>query len=177
MGQRIFLALRSALYISGFMLLWLWLMPQWLNIRTSTESPSQSPARWVGLLLLIPGAVIAISCFLNFFSKGKGTPAPFDPPRHLVISGPYRYVRNPMYLGAGLVLLGCGVLFAEFSGRLVGYALAIIVLVNLLVFFYEEPTLRDKFGAEYLEYCKNVRRWIPRTSAWEHSQQQAAATK
>jgi len=177
MGQRIFLALRSALYISGFTLLWLWLMPQWLTIRSSTEFPSQHPARWFGLLPLFPGAILAISCFVNFFVVGKGTPAPFDAPRHLVISGPYRYVRNPMYLGAGLFLLGCGILFAEFSGLLVGYALAIIVLVNLFVFFYEEPTLREKFGAEYEEYCKNVRRWIPRTSAWEPSQKQAVAAK
>jgi protein-S-isoprenylcysteine O-methyltransferase Ste14 len=176
-GQRIFLALRSLAYITGFTLLWLWLMPQWLNLRSSTNLPSQSPARWLGLVPLVAGAVITISCFAIFFIVGKGTPAPFDAPRHLVITGPYRYVRNPMYLGAGLVLLGCAILFAEFSGELVGYALAIIVLVNLFVFFYEEPTLRDKFGAEYLEYCKNVRRWIPRTSAWEHSQQQAVATR
>lgn len=177
MGQRIFLALRSLLYIGGFMLLWLWLMPQWLTIKSSMKFLSENPARWFGLLPLIPGAIIAISCFVNFFVVGKGTPAPFDAPRHLVICGPYRYVRNPMYLGAGLVLLGCGILFAEFSGMLVGYALAIVVLVNLFVFFYEEPTLREKFGAQYEEYSKNVRRWIPRTSAWEHPQRQAVAAK
>src|SRR5690242_21943989 len=98
MGQRIFLALRSALYISVFTRLWLWLMPQWLNIRGSTDFPSQNPARWLGLVPLVPGAIIAISCFVNFFSVGEGTPAPFDAPRNLVVSGPYRYVRNPMYV-------------------------------------------------------------------------------
>ena len=176
MGQRIFLAFRSLLYISGFLLLWLWLMPQWLNIRSSTDFPSQHPARWFGLVPFIPGAIIAISCFVNFFSVGKGTPAPFDAPRRLVITGPYRYVRNPMYLGAGLVLLGCGILFAEFSGMLVGYAAGIVVLVNLFVFIYEEPTLREKFGTEYEEYCRNVRRWIPRFTPW-HSVQNAAAAR
>ena len=177
MGQRIFLAFRSVLYISGFLLLWLWLMPQWLSIRSSTDFPSQNPARWLGLVPLIPGAMITISCFVNFFLVGKGTPAPFDAPRHLVVSGPYRYVRNPMYLGAGLVLVGCGILFAQFSGVLVGYALGIVVLVNLFVFLYEEPTLRHKFGAEYEEYCRNVRRWIPRANPWQTVQRHTAAAR
>ena len=121
--------------------------------------------------------MITISCFVNFFLVGKGTPAPFDAPRHLVVSGPYRYVRNPMYLGAGLVLVGCGILFAQFSGVLVGYALGIVVLVNLFVFLYEEPTLRHKFGAEYEEYCRNVRRWIPRANPWQTVQRHTAAAR
>jgi protein-S-isoprenylcysteine O-methyltransferase Ste14 len=177
MGQRIFLAFRSVLYISGFLLLLLWLVPQWLNVRSSWDLPSRNPTRWFGLVPLIPAAIITISCFINFFLVGKGTPAPFDAPRRLVVSGPYRYVRNPMYLGAGLVLLGCGILFAEFSGVLVGYALAIVVLVNFFVFLYEEPTLRHKFGAEYEDYSRNVRRWIPRATPWHTVGQPTAATR
>ena len=175
MGQRVFLAVRSALYITGFALLWLWLMPQWLNLRTSTSLPSQAPARWLGLIPLLLGAALAFNCFARFLFAGRGTPAPFDAPRLLVISGPYRYVRNPMYLGAGLVLAGCAILFAEFSAWLAAYVVAIIVVVNLFILFYEEPTLREKFGDDYDEYRKNVGRWIPRATAWSPSQKHAGA--
>jgi protein-S-isoprenylcysteine O-methyltransferase Ste14 len=175
MGQRIFLALRSALYISGFAVLWLRWMPQWLNLRSSTNLVSETPVRWMGIVPLVLGAALAIDCFIRFFSVGKGTPAPFDAPRHLVISGLYRYVRNPMYLGAGLVLAGCTILFVELSIMLLGYAIAVIVIVNLFIFFYEEPTLRHKFGAEYEEYCRNVRRWIPRSQPWQPPEKEAAA--
>jgi len=177
MGQRIFLALRSIVYIGGFAWLWLWLMPQWLGIRSSTSLPPQSPARWWGLGPIVLGGVLAVNCFARFFFVGKGTPAPFDAPQHLVIIGPYRYVRNPMYLGAGLVLAGCAILFAEFSLVLIGYAVAIILLVNLFILLYEEPTLRRRFGAEYDEYRKNVRRWIPRARPWEPAQQQAMSAR
>ena len=175
MGQRVFLALRSLLYVTGFALVWLWLMPQWINLRTSTSFPSQTPSRRLGLIPLVLGAVLAFNCFARFLFAGKGTPAPFDAPRRLVISGPYRYVRNPMYLGAGLVLTGRAILFAKFSAVLAAYAAAIIVVVNLFILFYEEPTLRLKFGDEYYEYCKNVRRWTPRATAWYPGKKQAVA--
>jgi len=82
-----------------------------------------------------------------------------------------------MYLGAGLVLAGCAILFAEFSLVLIGYAVAIILLVNLFILLYEEPTLRRRFGADYDEYRKNVRRWIPRARPWEPAQQQAMSAR
>jgi len=80
-----------------------------------------------------------------------------------------------MYLGAGLVLTGSAILFAKFSAVLAAYAAAIIVVVNLFILFYEEPTLRLKFGDEYYEYCKNVRRWTPRATAWYPGKKQAVA--
>jgi len=105
------------------------------------------------------GAFVALWCIFTFTSIGKGTPAPFDPPRHLVIQGPYRFVRNPMYIGAGLALTGAG-LFYE-SAFLLGYAGIFLLVCHLFVVWYEEPTLRRTFGNEYELYCHTVNRWWP----------------
>ena len=114
-------------------------------------------------------------CCANFVLVGRGTPAPFDAPRRLVISGPYCYVRNPMYVGGLLFLIGYALLFVEFSTALVWYALGLIVAVNLFILFYEEPTLKHRFNGDYEEYCRNVHRWIPRIRPWRLKSKQAAA--
>ena len=176
MGQRIFLAVRSALYVTGFMALWLWFMPRWLGLFTSATFASGQRLRWLGVLPLLIGAAIAVNCFVDFAASGKGTPAPFDAPRQLVVTGPYRYVRNPMYLGAGLFLAGCAILFAQFSRILLWYAIGLIVGVNVFILAYEEPTLRRKFDGDYEQYCRNVSRWIPRRSPWHPERKQTAAT-
>lgn len=112
-----------------------------------------------GMTVGAAGAAIAIWCVLTFAFLGRGTPAPFDPPRRLVVRGPYRYVRNPMYLGASLALAGAA-LFYE-TGALWAYAVGFLVLMHLVVVFYEEPTLRQTFGEDYEEYSRQVRRWWP----------------
>jgi protein-S-isoprenylcysteine O-methyltransferase Ste14 len=112
-----------------------------------------------GTIVGAAGAAVAIWCILTFALLGRGTPAPFDPPRRLVVRGPYRYVRNPMYLGAGLALAGAA-LFYE-TGVLWAYAGGFLALTHLLVVLYEEPTLRQTFGEDYETYCRNVRRWWP----------------
>jgi protein-S-isoprenylcysteine O-methyltransferase Ste14 len=112
-----------------------------------------------GMIVGSIGAVIALSCVFTFATIGKGTPAPFDPPRRLVIRGPYRFVRNPMYVGAGLALAGAA-LFYE-SAPLLLYVGIFIVVTHLFVTLYEEPTLRRMFGPEYEAYCHRVRRWRP----------------
>lgn len=175
MGQRLFVAARSLIYIGGFMTVWLWLVPRWIRLHTSLQLPSVSPLRWLGLLPLSVGAAIALSCFIHFVGRGRGTPAPFDAPRRLVVSGPYRFVRNPMYVGTGLFLAGCAILFSEFSITLLWYAVAIVVGVNLFILLYEEPTLRRKFDGDYREYCRNVRRWIPRLQPWQPESPRVAA--
>lgn len=116
----------------------------------------------VALAVTALGGMIALWCILTFVSLGKGTPAPFDPPRRLVVRGPYRYVRNPMYSGAGLALAGAAVFYR--SPALLGYAAGFLVAMHLLVVLYEEPTLARTFGEEYREYCNRVRRWWPRPS-------------
>jgi protein-S-isoprenylcysteine O-methyltransferase Ste14 len=113
-----------------------------------------------GVLVTIIGGALALWCVFTFAFVGRGTPAPFDPPRRLVVRGPYRLVRNPMYFGA-LLALGGAALFYQ-SSALAGYAGLFMVLAHLFVLLYEEPTLRRAFGDEYEAYCRRVGRWLPR---------------
>jgi protein-S-isoprenylcysteine O-methyltransferase Ste14 len=112
-----------------------------------------------GMVIGAAGAVVALWCIFTFASIGRGTPAPFDPPRRLVIQGPYRFVRNPMYIGAGLALASAA-LFYE-SLPLLGYTGLFFLVTHLFVVWYEEPTLRQTFGQDYEAYCHQVRRWWP----------------
>jgi protein-S-isoprenylcysteine O-methyltransferase Ste14 len=93
------------------------------------------------------GAAIALWCVFTFAFAGKGTPAPFDPPRRLVMRGPYRLVRNPMYIGATLALAGAALFYGSWS--ILIYAGVFLLVLHLFVVGYEEPTLRRTFGAEY----------------------------
>jgi protein-S-isoprenylcysteine O-methyltransferase Ste14 len=108
------------------------------------------------------GAAVALWCIFTFAMIGRGTPAPFDPPRRLVIQGPYRFVRNPMYIGAGLALAGAALFYKSLP--LLGYAGFFFLATHLFVVWYEEPTLRRTFGQEYEAYCRRVRRWWPSVS-------------
>src|SRR5437867_13043321 len=114
----------------------------------------------VGLAIVILGAALALWCILTFVFVGRGTPAPFDPPRRLVVRGPYRYVRNPMYIGAGLALTGATLFYPSLA--LLAYAGLFLLATHLFVIWYEEPTLKRTFRGEYEAYCRGVRRWLPR---------------
>lgn len=113
-----------------------------------------------GLGLISLGAVVLLLCGWIFGSIGRGTPAPFDPPKTLVRAGLYRKVRNPMYVGAEAVLFG-EVLFLG-SSTILLYALALWAIFHLYLVYYEEPNLGRRFGESYEEYCEAVPRWIPR---------------
>jgi protein-S-isoprenylcysteine O-methyltransferase Ste14 len=113
-----------------------------------------------GLVAILVGATILIWCIADFARVGRGTLAPVDPPKELVIRGLYRYVRNPMYVGVVLVLLGESALFRSTS--LLLYTGAWFLIVNLFVMLSEEPTLRARFGESYEQYRRSVGRWIPR---------------
>ena len=125
------------------------------------------PAGWgvlqvVALLPLACGGVIYFWCLWDFATFGRGTPAPIDAPKRLVVRGLYRYVRNPMYVGVLLVIAGWAVLFQ--SPRILGYGLIVALFFHLFVVAVEEPSLRGKFGDSYVRYCREVRRWVPRSS-------------
>ena len=120
-------------------------------------------AQVAGVIVGASGAVLALWCIVTFIVIGRGTPAPFDPPQKLVVAGPYRLVRNPMYIGAGLALAGAA-LFYE-SVALFAYAVVFTFITHLFVMIYEEPTLRATFGASYERYCQQVNRWTPRLHA------------
>ena len=158
--SQVFLVVRVTVVVSTFLLLWvclaLWVrgydpyfaihIPLWLRI--------------IGCVLAVAGGLLALSCILVFATKGHGTPAPFDPPRSFVIAGPYRYVRNPMYIGGIALILGAGLTLDSFSI----FLLAIIAFsgAHLFVVCYEEPKLTRLFGDRYLQYQSLVARWLIR---------------
>jgi protein-S-isoprenylcysteine O-methyltransferase Ste14 len=114
----------------------------------------------VGLIPMAVGGAVYLRCAWDFSTFGRGTPGPWDPPQKLVARGLYRYVRNPMYLGVGLVGLGEAALFN--SPAIFWYVITFWGCTHLFIVFYEEPALRHKFGADYDDYCRRVPRWLPR---------------
>jgi len=126
---------------------------------------SQEWIRAVGVFLVLAGLVPLINSFWRFAMEGLGTPAPVAPPKHLVVGGFYRHVRNPMYVGVVSVILGQALLFGNVE--LLWYAAVIWLAFHLFVLGYEEPVLRSNFGDEYEGFCAHVPRWLPRLSAWK----------
>jgi len=114
----------------------------------------------LGIPFWAAGGSIIILCSTDFVRKGRGTPAHADPPRELVITGLYRYVRNPIYFGALLILLGYVLWFA--SRLMAVYLLWFALAYQVLIVWIEEPILRKTFGAAYEAYCQHVPRWIPK---------------
>jgi protein-S-isoprenylcysteine O-methyltransferase Ste14 len=121
---------------------------------------SMSMLAWLALLFWVTGVAVLLWCAADFARKGQGTPAPTDAPKHLVVGGLYRYVRNPMYVGVLLFSFGNAIWFG--SPLLAGYAAFLWMIFHVFVLLYEEPHLRKTFNIEYQEYCQNVPRWIPR---------------
>lgn len=134
-------------------------MPAWL-MATDTALFSFGLFRWLAVPLWLIGAAVMLCCARDFTVKGRGTPAPIDPPREMVVTGLYRYVRNPMYVGAITILFGHVVWFP--SLWLAAYMGFMYLAFHLFILLYEEPALRKKFGAAYEAYCRSVPRWIPR---------------
>lgn len=120
----------------------------------------------VGVILIVAGLPALLDSFVRFALQGLGTPAPIFPTRHLVVTGLFRFVRNPMYLSVEAVVLGQGLFFG--STQVIEYGAAAAVGFTLFVLLYEEPTLRRTFGREYEEYCAHVPRWIPRLRPWQN---------
>jgi protein-S-isoprenylcysteine O-methyltransferase Ste14 len=121
----------------------------------------------VGVASILIGAVILFRCIWDFAVTGHGTVAPVDPPTTLVVRGFYRYVRNPIYVGVLLIVLGEAILLG--SVRLVVYMFLLWLFFHLAVVFYEEPTLRENFGAPYDVYLHTVGRWLPKLRGEFHS--------
>jgi protein-S-isoprenylcysteine O-methyltransferase Ste14 len=133
-------------------------MPYWLSNGFPLTS---GPLRWLGALVMVGGISIYCRCAWEFAVRGLGTPAPIAPTQFLVTTALHRYVRNPMYIGVALVILGEAALCH--SLRLVIYAAAMLSIVHVFVVFYEEPTLRRQFGESFEAYVRSVPRWIPKS--------------
>ena len=122
------------------------------------------PLRWVGIVLLLLGAVLLLETFGRFALQGLGTPAPIAPTKTLVVTGSYRFVRNPMYVAVLALIFGQGLWFG--SGGVLAWGLLVWLTVHVFVLTYEEPTLSSDYGEQYDRYRANVRRWIPRLTPW-----------
>ena len=121
-------------------------------------------ARIAGGVLLATGLAALLECFRRFVVEGRGTPAPVVAPERLVVHGLYRHVRNPMYVALLGILTGQALLLGRFV--VLGYALVLWLAFHVFVTLYEEPTLRDTFGASYETYRSAVPRWWPRLTPW-----------
>jgi protein-S-isoprenylcysteine O-methyltransferase Ste14 len=119
--------------------------------------------RTFGVALMVLAAPLFFRFLSGFVREGHGTPAPIAPTEHLVVGGPFRWIRNPGYVAVVSLVVGQALLFG--SGAVLAYAAFLAVAFHLFVVFYEEPTLRRQFGAEYEAYCREVPRWIPRPQA------------
>ncbi len=116
--------------------------------------------RWAGACLLLLALPIFVDSLVRFVREGRGTPAPVAEAQRLVVSGPFRYVRNPGYVGVLGLIVGQSLLFA--SAAVLAHAAIMALAFHLFVVLYEEPHLRRKFGTEYEEYQRRVPRWLPR---------------
>jgi protein-S-isoprenylcysteine O-methyltransferase Ste14 len=123
------------------------------------RSTTDGPLAWTGIALIAAGVALYSACLWLFATVGRGTPGPWDAPRQLIVRGPYRWVRNPIYIGALLVVAGEAGLFT--SATMVVYGLASAAFFHVFVIAYEEPTLAAAFGAGYRAYRASVWRWIP----------------
>jgi len=155
-----FIALRALFYMTCFVWCfgWLALQVQPLDDRLGMALPAWGEV--AGVILMVAGAALVLVCAGMFIVRGRGTPAVFDPPRHFVALGPYRLVRNPMYLG-GLTLL-VGFALARRSLSMLLLALGLFGVFHLFVAFIEEPGLERRFGQSYLDYKKSHNRWLPK---------------
>jgi protein-S-isoprenylcysteine O-methyltransferase Ste14 len=161
-GSAIFLVIAPGI-VAGYV--------PWRICRWHVEAPllGTSSLRVVGVWLIAAGLPVLLDSFTRFALNGLGTPAPILPTRHLVVTGLYRYVRNPMYIAVVSLILGQGLFF---GGVLVlEYGVAVWVAFYLFVLIYEEPTLRKSYGPEYEVFCANVPRWIPHLRAWRRKRE------
>jgi protein-S-isoprenylcysteine O-methyltransferase Ste14 len=157
LGSAVFLVIAPG-FVGG-------LVPYWIS-RWRLEPPFFGVIffRYAGGALIALGAVGLLDSFVRFAVQGLGTPAPVFPTSHLVITGLYRYVRNPMYVAVASTILGQALLFGNVA--VLEYGAAVWLLFHIFVLAYEEPTLRASFGSEYESFCTQVPRWIPRITAW-----------
>lgn len=142
------------------------LLPWWISRwEFQPALPGLDLLRFTGVALILAGVMVLADSFLRFALQGHGTPAPIAPTRHLVVTGLYRYVRNPMYVAVAAIILGQAILFSDW--RLFVYAALFCFVCHLFIVKYEEPKLQESFGRAYESFRDNVPRWIPRLTAWQ----------
>lgn len=160
--RQLFVTVRALVYATGFVALWSWFvgMATRADRAAGRTLPAVPGLPVVGTTLAVAGGLLALTCVMLFVARGEGTPAPFDAPRLFVAVGPYRFVRNPMYVGAITLIVGFGLILD--SPSVFWVAFAAFFFSNLFVIFVEEPGLTRRFGETYLAYKRATNRWIPR---------------
>jgi protein-S-isoprenylcysteine O-methyltransferase Ste14 len=156
---RLFTLFRAVIYATLFIGLVLVYLPSQVAFASGIPRLNLALPQLAGIVVATIGGATALWCIFTFAIIGRGTPAPFDPPRRLVTQGPYRFVRNPIYVGAGSALAGAAMCYL--SWPLLVYACALLVACHLVVVLYEEPALERTFGHEYETYKSRVGRWWP----------------
>jgi len=164
-GEQWLTTLASLTAGACFLSLWFWLLPRLLGLEA--KAVDGEPWRWLAAIPSALGFAVALRCIWDFGWTGRGTPIPAAPPQRLVVVGFYRYVRNPMYVGFAAGWLGLWIIFGHANPAVIASAAAVALGIHLFVVFYEEPTLRGKFGDDYIKYCRNVRRWWPHLRPWD----------
>jgi protein-S-isoprenylcysteine O-methyltransferase Ste14 len=139
-------------------------VPWWLTGWRAASPAPPVAVRWCGWVFVAAGAAVLVGAFVRFAREGRGTPAPVAPTETLVVGGPYRYVRNPMYLAVLSVVAGQALVL--WRPVLVAYGAALAVAFVAFVLAYEEPTLRRRYGAGYDAYRDAVPGWWPRLRPW-----------
>ena len=158
--EAFFITLRSLIYVPAFILFFGWIA---LSVRVYDERIGLLLPLWTkptGIVLMIIGGTLALICVIAFIIRGKGTPAVFDPPTEFIAIGPYKYVRNPMYIGGFILLFGFGLYHHSISILILSVIL--IFLFHLFVVLAEEPQLENRFGESYVAYKNSVNRWMPK---------------
>ncbi len=155
MGERFWALVRTLVFFAVGPGMVTFLIPMWLlrNVDTS------GGILFIGAPLIVLGAALLLWSGFGFSFVGRGTPNPVDEPHELVVSGPYRWVRNPMYVGLLTIIVGEAI---AFSLWLLAYAVVLSIVSHVVVVSYEEPHLAQRFGLSYVEYKRRVPRWIPR---------------
>jgi len=153
-------AIKTAFFIllvPGFLL---GIVPVFVIPRIPGPALSMGPWCWLAAPFWLAGIATVVWCAADFVRKGRGTPVPLDPPKELVVSGLYHYVRNPMYVGVLLIQVGNAVWFGSLAQ--IVYWFFLFIGFTLFIRANEEPYLRKTFGAAYEAYCQSVPRWIPK---------------
>jgi protein-S-isoprenylcysteine O-methyltransferase Ste14 len=169
MGKRLIMFLRHLLAIGVLPFTVTVLIPTWIARRNGVgpsigTSPVQIALQLAGLVVLGVGLFLFVASLKRFATVGKGTLAPWDPPRVFVVRGPYRFVRNPMI--SGVIFILCGEALVLLSPPHAQWAITFAVINLVYIPLFEEPQLAQRFGDPYREYCRNVRRFIPRLRPW-----------
>ena len=169
--RRAFTVIRSVVYAAAFFATFVWI-GAWA--RTFDARLPFVPPAWLrpaGVVLAFAGALVVAACVGTFATLGRGTPAPFDPPTRFVATGPYRFVRNPMYLGGVAAILGIGLAIS--SSAVILLAAGFLLVMHAFVLLHEEPALERRFGDSYRQYRASVRRWIVRTPNQQRSRSES----